>query len=47
MKITKIKIKSLFGISEYEADGKNVELAGKNGTGKTWDTYSKPLGYDF
>lgn len=35
MKITKIKIKSLFGISEYEADGKNVELAGKNGTGKT------------
>lgn len=35
MKISKIKIKSLFGISQYEADGKNVELAGKNGTGKT------------
>lgn len=35
MKISKIKIKSLFGISQYEADGKSVELAGKNGTGKT------------
>ena len=35
MKISKIKIKSLFGITQYEADGKNVELAGKNGTGKT------------
>ena len=35
MKISKIRIKSLFGITQYEADGKNVELAGKNGTGKT------------
>jgi DNA repair exonuclease SbcCD ATPase subunit len=35
MKITKIKIKNLFGIKEYEADGKSVELIGKNGTGKT------------
>ena len=33
--ITKIKIKNLFGISEYEADGKSVELSGKNGAGKT------------
>lgn len=35
MKITKIKISNLFGIKEYEADGKNRELNGKNGTGKT------------
>lgn len=26
MKITKIKIKNLFGIKEYEADGSNKEL---------------------
>lgn len=35
MKITKIKIKNLFGISEYTGDGKSVELDGENGTGKT------------
>lgn len=35
MKITKIKIKNLFGISEYEADGRSVELLGVNGAGKT------------
>jgi exonuclease SbcC len=35
MQITKIKIKQLFGISEYEADGKSVELMGKKGAGKT------------
>ena len=35
MNITKIKIKNLFGISEYEAEGSSVELAGKNGAGKT------------
>ena len=35
MKLTKIKIRNLFGIKEYEADGKSVELSGKNGTGKT------------
>ena len=35
MKITKVKIKNLFGIKEYEADGKSVELIGKNGSGKT------------
>jgi len=35
MKVTKIKIKNLFGIKEYEADGKSVELIGKNGVGKT------------
>lgn len=35
MNITKIKIKNLFGISEYEADGSSVELSGKTGSGKT------------
>lgn len=35
MKVTKIKIKNLFGISEYEASGKSVELVGKNGVGKS------------
>ncbi len=35
MKVTKIKIKNLFGISEYEADGTSVELIGRNGSGKT------------
>ena len=35
MKIVKLKIKNLFGIQEYEAGGKSVELSGKNGTGKT------------
>lgn len=34
-RITKIRIKNLFGISEYEADGKSIELSGKNGVGKT------------
>lgn len=35
MKITKIKIKNLFGIIETELDGKSVEIVGDNGTGKT------------
>ena len=35
MKITKIKIKNLFGIAEKELDGKSVEIRGTNGTGKT------------
>lgn len=35
MKIVKIKIRNLFGIKEYEADGSSVELSGKNGVGKT------------
>lgn len=35
MKITKLKIKNLFGISEYESNGKSVELSGENGVGKT------------
>lgn len=35
MKITKIKIRNLFGVSEYEAGGASVELSGTNGAGKT------------
>lgn len=35
MKITKIKIKNLFGIAEQELDGKSIEITGTNGTGKT------------
>jgi len=35
VKISKIKIKNLFGISEFEADEKSLELIGGNGTGKT------------
>ena len=35
MKISKIKIRNLFGIKEYEGDGKSVEISGKNGAGKT------------
>ena len=35
MKITKIKIRNLFGIKETELDGRSIEISGKNGTGKT------------
>lgn len=35
MKISKIKIRNLFGIKEFDATGKDIELAGKNGVGKT------------
>lgn len=35
MNITKIRIKNLFGIKEYQADGKSIELGGKNGVGKS------------
>ena len=35
MNITKIKIKNLFGIREYDADGKSIELIGTNGVGKS------------
>lgn len=35
MNITKIKIKNLFGIKEYEASGSSLELSGRNGTGKS------------
>lgn len=35
MKISKIKIKNLFGIKECELDGNSKEFSGKNGVGKT------------
>lgn len=35
MKVTKINIKSLFGISELGLDGRSIEASGKNGVGKT------------
>ena len=35
MKISKITIKQLFGIKEWQGDGKSIELVGDNGTGKT------------
>ena len=35
MRTTKIKIKNLFGIREMELGGKDIELVGKKGTGKT------------
>ena len=35
MKVTKIKIDSLYGVHHLELDGKPVELTGKKGTGKT------------
>lgn len=35
MKITKIKIKNLYGITEYEGNGKSIELDGTNGAGKS------------
>ncbi len=35
MKITKIKIKNLFGIKECELDGNSVEITGTNGAGKS------------
>lgn len=35
MKIIKLKIKNLFGITEYEAGGNDVELSGQNGVGKS------------
>ena len=35
MKISKIKIKNLFGITEQALDGKSIEISGANGVGKT------------
>lgn len=35
MRISKIVIKNLFGITEKQLDGKSIEITGTNGTGKT------------
>lgn len=35
MKVTKLKIKNLYGIEELDLDGKSVELIGSNGVGKS------------
>lgn len=35
MRITKLRIKNVFGIRELELDGKDVELIGTNGVGKS------------
>lgn len=35
LKIVKLKIRNLFGISEYSAGGESVELSGTNGVGKS------------
>lgn len=35
VRITKLKIRNLFGIKEYEAGGESVELSGTNGVGKS------------
>lgn len=35
MKITKLKISKLFGIKEFESNGQDMELSGKNGVGKS------------
>lgn len=35
MRITRIRMKNLFGVSELELDGRSVEVTGENGTGKT------------
>lgn len=35
MKITKLKIRNMFGIRSFDADGKDIELTGQKGSGKT------------
>ena len=35
MKVTKIKIDSLYGVHHLELNGNPVEITGKKGTGKT------------
>lgn len=35
MKLTKLKIRGLFGIKEFTSDGKNLELNGPKGAGKS------------
>ena len=35
MRITKLRIRNLFGVKEYDSNGNSVELSGKNGVGKS------------
>jgi exonuclease SbcC len=35
MRITKIKIRNMFGITEFESDGRSLEIKGTTGAGKT------------
>jgi DNA repair exonuclease SbcCD ATPase subunit len=35
MKITKLRIRNLFGIKSFDSDGKDIELDGKKGAGKS------------
>ena len=35
MRVSKFKIKNLFGIKEFETSGQSIEITGDNGTGKT------------
>lgn len=35
MRISRLKISNLFGITQLELDGKSIELSGKNGVGKS------------
>lgn len=35
MKITKLKIRNMFGVRSFDADGKDIELTGQKGSGKT------------
>ncbi|MBW1812086.1 MAG: hypothetical protein JRJ39_00060 [Deltaproteobacteria bacterium] len=35
MRVSKFSIKNLFGMKEFESDGKSIELVGDNATGKT------------
>ena len=35
MKISKLRIRNMFGVTEFDSDGKDLELTGKRGAGKT------------
>lgn len=35
MKMTTLRIRNMFGVAAYDSDGKNIELIGKNGAGKS------------
>ena len=35
MKITKLQVRNMFGLKFFDWDGKNIELTGQKGAGKT------------